>query len=340
MIRLRGALLEKRIASIGCFLLIRNAVAPSFEENGMKTKFLLTGILSLALVFGFFFTSCGGDDDDNPPPSVSGLTPPPVDKLPAIPTDDGNGGTIDAVTDTDDVDRLLSMISTSSIRNFIERAVQQAVDKFADPNNSGSYSFTNKFADYDNNSDAFTFTAERTSNSVLQISASELWTSSGSPTAGNSHLQSVQNVKKVKLLSNIPKSTIEIISGSTYGFERKSPVNVTISSDNKVTGSGSLTTVYAVGFTVTTTDNKAAKIILDAKKDISATFENIDLSDISTPDGISMNMVDESIDGVTKSSTYSGSLKVYGADNNTPVKTINITDEDTYDKALTFFQYY
>jgi hypothetical protein len=272
----------------------------------MKRNHGLLGAAALLLAAVFIVTGCpmdgGGTDGTD-------LQPPAPGAMPALPTDST------AVGNETEAKALLTALKTSGIFNRIENKVRTVIEE-----NGGE-------------EDTFTIT-DKTSGGV-KVSASGTSTETGALdfdsstfTQGQSYSSSEKESRKATLTEDYTESSVTVLKDSVFEKKDDETFNGSVTaagneSTAKFTLSQSYSGQYAIGFVVKA-GGKAAKISLDAKESHSAQASNKTWAELN-------EMAD--------STTYSGSLTVYGA-NDAEVYKLPITDEDTYYEAMAYFMGY
>ena len=266
----------------------------------------LFGFAVIAMAAIFTLTGCQTEDDS--PPANPGPKPPAASELPALPAGATAVGTVaDATT-------LLTALKDSGIGNSIRNEVEGVIY-----NNAA-------------NQDDYTI-ADKTGDGVKVISASGLYKAEGdidfdNPpfTKGQKWKSSYKNNWKAALTADKTSGEATVLKDSVLESKDESSMDITVTaagdqSTAKISGSASGIVQYAFGLTVTS-GGKAAKIVLEAKNSGSTQLSNVLLSETKNQ---------------TPAEAYSGSLTVYGADNNAPVYKLSITDAATYGQALGYF---
>jgi hypothetical protein len=278
----------------------------------MKRNHGLLGAAAFLLAAMFLFAGCPTEADSSP--GDPGIKAPSPGSLPDLPSEGG----VSAAATTDEAETLLEALQTANIGGGIQFAVQDVIydNMHEDEDEEGyTYEFTDEEADGvkvsgkgsmtfegDLDPEAETFTV----NASLNYSSKDNW--------------------KATVTEDATVSDFIVLENSVFEYKKES------SSTMKVTAAGDAETAkfnmsqsgteqYAFGLTVKSGD-KAAKIILDAKSIFSASVSN--------------KTFDEMEEEGESSQTYSGSLKVYGA-NNAVIKTITITDRTSWEEALGYF---
>jgi hypothetical protein len=284
-----------------------------FKEMKMKKNLLLTGLVSVLLLAGMMFTACGGDDGGD-----DGLSAPGAGDLPALPSDTG----IAYVSTETEAKTLLNGLGAglTLLRGAVEDLVMENGTE-SEGNNSYTYSWNVK---------------DDTSITNLKVNATgrmvERWSDSGGeiPKAGDYQETSENSTTAIEFTGNMSGGGGIIYQGSSIAEETALSGKMTIKTINQsaMTGTvnvnGSMDVSHAYGLTVSSSAGKGGKIILDARVEASL---NKDIT-VSFEDGF---------DGPEITPKFSGSLKVYGESNDTPVYTLNIVNEDDYEEALGYF---
>ena len=267
----------------------------------------LFGFAVIAMAAIFTLTGCQ-TEEESAPPANPGPKPPAASELPALPAGATAVGTVaDATT-------LLTALKDSGIGNSIRNEVEGVIY-----NNAA-------------NQDDYTI-ADKTGDGVKVISASGLYKAEGdidfdNPpfTKGQKWKSSYKNNWKAALTADKTSGEATVLKDSVLESKDESSMDITVTaagdqSTAKISGSASGIVQYAFGLTVTS-GGKAAKIVLEAKNSGSTQLSNVLLSETQNQ---------------TPAEAYSGSLTVYGADNNAPVYKLSITDAATYGQALGYF---
>ncbi|MDR2518632.1 MAG: hypothetical protein LBD13_04370 [Spirochaetaceae bacterium] len=135
--------------------------------------------------------------------------------------------------------------------------------------------------------------------------------------------ESSEYASKGAVTANTAAGGVTVILGSTFEDKNTGSYNLTVTQAGTMqtayfNGTASQKNQYVYALTVTGSGNKSARIILDAAETSSATLTN------------------QTGQSATWNSTYTGSLKVYGASAE-PKYTLNITNAAQYAKARGYF---
>jgi hypothetical protein len=272
----------------------------------MKKSLKLLGLLSVLLIAGMMFAACsdgGGDGDEDNGPSPG--------SLPSLPANDPSI----AYVSTEAEARALLTTALRSILRSVDNMVEDLIeDKISFTANGGSWNITND-----------------TSISGVKVSSKGSFTESDfmdddwEPSKGENGRDSSSNDTTVELTGNKEASGFVIYSGSRVEQKEQYSVsyNVTdISSSGltiRMSGSNDETTAYAM---TVSSGGKGGKIILNARQ--SATL----------PDSsYTFTSYDDFPDVPVK---YSGSLTVYGEDDEELYK-LPIANDETYYEAMSYF---
>ncbi|GHV75354.1 hypothetical protein AGMMS49942_01750 [Spirochaetia bacterium] len=273
-------------------------------------------LLALTLTAALVLAGC-----PDPKNNSKNSEPPGPGDLPQLPV-----GITAVASDTEAI-ALLNVFNTSDIGGTIDseaRAVVKAALAVESKTPKDDYSLNNIPGD---------------GVMVVQAEYAESWTGPWlgddydtiTYTVGQSGGNSTEEKQKLKLTENKTRSTITALSGSFWDFSCKDYQNYTVTTTGtwettKVDVSRSTEYVYAFGFTVQdTTTLKAAKIILHAKCTYILSASDKTMADL------------ESLE--TTERTYSGSLRVYGADD-AVVYELPITDRESNDETGTYFSFW
>jgi hypothetical protein len=265
--------------------------------------------LSVLLMAGLMFSACptdGGGDDGG-----GGLSVPGAGDLPGLPADGG----ITYVASKDEATALLAALrpgfpTVSSAVNAVINAAQSAAE---DASEDGNYSFEVK---------------DNTTVEKLKINASGRynWSSNVSaeeqgyePKPGDWMKQTFGDNVTVNFTGDKTASGLTAYQDSVVKSESEGSWDAKLKDNGKADVKISGGEVYAYGLTVSS-GGKGGKIVLDARATGALSGEYTD--------------PEEAEDDV--STTYSGSLTVYGADD-AEVYKLDIKDEATYDQALGYF---
>jgi len=288
------------------------------------------GIIAVSAIMVCAFAACsdGGGGSDNEGPV--NITVPRVEDLPEFPE-----GTRPATT-ISEVNSILSALAFSRTYDFVHERISETIDDIAGYRNN--YSFTDK-EDYDkkikvsaslksnvsmsrNFEDLFTF--------IYEYGADPMYYTN-TFTTGDYYRVSGESKKKGILTQNITYGSVTIAAKSIFGEQRNSSENVQITKRGSViTGEANVNISenyqQALGFTVTAS-GKSVKIILDLKTTATASGNNTQFY------WLLEGVWEDLPASVTAEVKYSGSLKVYG-ENNELLKTLPITSFAACEQAL------
>ncbi|MDR2519175.1 MAG: hypothetical protein LBD13_07190 [Spirochaetaceae bacterium] len=272
----------------------------------MKQRALfMTGLLAAALVFGSVFVGCNAEEpaDEGGGPQI---TVPKVDDLPALPTGS------DAVDSELDATALLGALEAVSSQ------IHDAIYTVIEAQSGGDYNA------------AFDFTDEAGTDVTVSGKGTE-FTPQPSYEEGDTMKIPYEYAVKGAVTANTAAGGVTVLENSTFGEKTIGSYNLTATQAGTMeathfSGTVSGKNQYVYALTATGPESKSARIILDAVETISATLTNQTISSAIIPNNV----------------TYTGSLKVYGANNTTPVYTLAITTEAKYWQALGYFgiEYY
>jgi hypothetical protein len=275
-----------------------------FKEMKMKKRFVLTGLLSVLLIAGLIFTACpmdsGGGGSNGPSVDV-----PAAGDLPALPA----GKT--PVSSENEAKALLNALGTSgmlwTLRNNVEDVIEENT---AGTETSGSWEFENvqKNGMKISSSGRYSYETNVTDEKNLK--------------KGDYYKENGRQDTTVELIADKSGGSYSLVSGSIFAEGEESNEGVTLTEVDANGGTmrinGSQKAAYGYGLTFAY-NNTAGKIILDASG--GATFSGT----ISWGDEWPEPQI-----------TISGSLKVYGASDDTPVYSETIT-KDNYEVILGYF---
>jgi hypothetical protein len=280
-----------------------------FKETKMKKNVLLTGLIGALLIAGMMLTACGGDDDPG------GLPVPGPDDLPALPTDSG----IAPVSTQAEATALLGSFTSgvASLRRQVENLAEQNGDE---TETETSYRYVWDIKD-------------DTSISGLKINSNgsvvEKWMGDDDIPKANDYTEASDDSNTtIEFIGDKSVSGGTIYEGSRTAekvaeFERVTFKKVDmLSMSGTINVNASVNESYAYGLTVSY-NGKSGKIILDATL---AGSLNKDIDIFSEDDYPDMAIT----------LTYSGSLVVYGADNE-EVYREDITDKDEFEDVFKYF---
>jgi hypothetical protein len=263
------------------------------KETEMKKKLLLMGLVSVLLMAGMMFTACGGDDDDG-----GGISAPKPGDLPDLPTD--TGATLAYVDNEAEAKALLSSEFFRYVLWSADEAADDLIDaKAAEDENSRSW----EVGPDDKTKTGFIINSKGKQTSK-GFDLSGFFSGGPKPNVGDSSEMSSSEETTIEFIANNTTGPVTIYSGSHLASKRDGSQSMKVKAIDETSGtitltvSGSGSSSYAYGLTVSS-NGKGAKIILEAK--ITWKDNNVE---ITLPPG---NEFD--------STTYSGFLRVYGAEN-------------------------
>jgi hypothetical protein len=281
-----------------------------FKELRMKKSHVLMGIASTLLMAALMFTSCPTEDDGNGagPPIV---TTPTVDQLPGLPT----GAT--AVSNEAEAKALLEALEDSRVGRNLGDQVENVIENRMETTGTE----TNWKAEWNFEKDI--------SEEGLKISSSGNVSRSTNNATGENRKKGDYDQTSdnqdfaVVVTADKTYGQVTLVTGSSIARAQSGTgrYEVTaVSGDNyTVKYSFSNQAAYGLGLTVTQS-GKAGKIIFEASGKASAS------GTITSGGGEKMN----------PDITVSGSLKVYGSSNDTPVYSVPVTKEN-YEELFDYF---
>lgn len=322
----------------------------------MKNFGKLLGIIALATIIGLSMMACGGDDDGD----GGGNKTPTVGQLPDFPA----GST--PAESKEDAEAILAELSGSYILSSIEYEIWEVVDENV-PRDSNSYNIKDK--SLPNGSVKVSASGNET-----ELNTGGFKTLSDNWKAGNDLWRQIDELydaypvdnteidrlyaeldrlyeemyeirlakgdkanysgnenAKGELTKAITDGDVTVAKGSTYEMKGSYSENITVAEagnypDFKISGTYSEKQQIMAAFTVTTSSG-SVKVIFDMSAGASGTATNAPYE-----------WKDD--DPWTRKETYSGSLKVYGSNNKSPLIDHKIVDEESLDYALQLLGYY
>ena len=268
-------------------------------KQGKRQVFLMAGLLAAALGV---FIRCAAEEpagDDNT--TTTPISVPDAGDLPALPV----GGGVTAVGGTTEATALLEGLST------VSATIRDAI--FTKLQDTGGRDINQ----------AFEITNEAILNEKILVTATNTIYAGGSDFNEGDRINEIYGLtSKSVVAEDTAEESVTIVTGSTFEEKWTLIINVTATTAGdfntaQFNGTGANIKQYVYALTAATAA-KSAKIILNATETWNASYEN------------------QTSEGAIGSTTHSGWLKVYGA-NNSLVYTLEINGEEDYWTAVGYF---
>ena len=268
-------------------------------KQGKRQVFLMAGLLAAALGV---FIRCAAEEpagDDNT--TTTPISVPDAGDLPALPV----GGGVTAVGGTTEATALLDALSTVSAT--IRDAIWGVIETQDEMDGARDNCYT---------------IIDQTGENVIVNASSTALPIPETVTEGDRINETSETTLRGVVTANTTANSVTVSQNSTFEEKISMIINVTATTTGdfdtaQFNGTGANIKQYVYALTAATAA-KSAKIILNATETWNASYEN------------------QTSEGAIGSTTHSGWLKVYGA-NNSLVYTLEINGEEDYWTAVGYF---